>query len=105
MLTTRDLPFPSSVTAPDGAALWSIARCRVVDGRLEVFAYTQGAVRLVGSGVVMGVEPVETQRNTLRVSTDDGDWIIAKGQGCGCSHPLKRTTDATLDAVAAKASA
>lgn len=100
-----DLPFPAVVTSPDGDH-WPMARLRVLVDPLtvEVFAYERGAVRLVGRAIVLdytrpaGRGPTVAQTWTL--TTAAGDWLVQKGQGCGCGHPLKRATATMLDQAA-----
>lgn len=94
VLTTRDLPFPAVVTAPDGR-FWPLARLVVAGGELVVFEHTDGATRIaaraqIGASVVPGPRR-QGETPTWRVTEPEvGDWIITKGAGCGCSHPLKR---------------
>lgn len=93
-LATRDLPFPAVVTAPDGR-FWPMARLLVNGGELVVFEHTDGATRVaariqIGGHVLPGPRR-QGETQTWRVTEPEvGDWIVTRGQGCGCSHPLKR---------------
>jgi hypothetical protein len=92
------LPFPALVTSPTGEH-WPMARPRLLgpDDTLEVFAYEKGAVRLVAEvGPVAAVRAV-TPGKRWEVEAGAGTWVVEKGRGCGCGHPLKR---ANLDQVA-----
>lgn len=93
------LPFPAVVTAPDGEH-WSMARLRFVGDRLQVFAYSRGAVRLAAETTITETVQQTVERGRparYHLSSPDGTWVVEKGAGCGCGHPLKR---ADLDAVA-----
>lgn len=92
-ITTRDLPFPAVVTAPDGR-FWAMARLVVVGGELVVVEHVDGKTR-IGARVQIVASTLPGPRRqgetlTWRVIDADGDWIITKGAGCGCGHPLKR---------------
>lgn len=104
ILSTAALPFPAIVTSPAGDH-WPMARCRVQDEDgaqvLEVFVYEQGRVRLAAAGKVTAYDPPERAsagtRQTWLLTTPDGPFLVAAGQGCGCGHPLKRASIGALD--------
>lgn len=100
-MPTLALPFPALVTGPD-ASHWPMARPRLTAaGTLQVFAYERASVRLVAEAPVTDVK-VLAAGSRWCVETPDGPWLVEKGRGCGCGHPLKR---ANLDRIAAAASA
>lgn len=94
MITTRDLPFPAVVTAPDGR-FWPLARLLIDGGDLVVFEHAEGAVRVavrvhVGTFTLPGPRR-QGETPTWRITEPEvGDWLVTKGAGCGCGHPLKR---------------
>lgn len=88
------LPFPAVVTSPAGDH-YPMARLRAVGDVVQVFTYERGAVRLAAS-FTAGDARTESRTRTL-IGSADGDWVVEKGAGCGCGHPLKR---ANLDTVA-----
>lgn len=99
------LPFPALVTSPSGEH-WPLARPRFVGSRLQVFAYERGAVRLAADVETTATTSLHVERGRPArwsiLDADGGEWIVEKGPGCGCGHPLKR---ANLDQIAERAPA
>lgn len=92
-LLTHQLPFPAVVTAPDGR-FWPMARLLVVGGEVVVFEFTDrvkiAATIQIGGYTLPGPRR-QGETQTWRVTEPEvGDWIITRGNGCGCGHPLKR---------------
>lgn len=103
MITTRDLPFPAVVTAPDGR-FWPLARLLVEGGDLVVFEHAQGRVQVaarvqIADASVPG-RRVQGETPTWTVAEPEvGLWRITRGTGCGCGSPLKR---ANVQAILAR---
>jgi hypothetical protein len=75
---------------------WSMARLHVwTPERLRVIAMREGHPAVVATIEVVEHEApgrkVAGQPQLWRVVDRDGaTWIISRGPGCGCGHPLKR---------------
>lgn len=102
-------PFPARVWAPDAAPptqadlsggdppTWRIARLHAWTGtRLRVIAMRGDKPAVVETIEVVQIEAPDRVRREGELKvwrvTDDQDrvWVIARGAGCGCGHPLKR---------------
>lgn len=81
--------YPVAIQNPDGSVRHKPAKVYAHDGYTEVYVWDRDAgdaaqvMRLEGS-------PVPNGFRQWKVTTGEGDVLIAATGGCGCSHPLKR---------------
>lgn len=94
MPATRFRCFPADVTLPGGTELRTVL---VLDRGEGVHVYARRSdypgedtrderVVLVGT---FGTEVVPQQLDRWTIATDEGEVLVTRGSGCGCSHPLK----------------
>lgn len=119
MLTARPLtatawPFPARVWAPGAAEptrrdlsggdppTWAMARIHAQTAtRLRVIAMVDGNPTVVATIEVTEHEPPGRRTAAMPklwhvVDTDGQTWVVARGHGCGCGHPLKRLNPSSL---------
>lgn len=80
-------PFPLQVELPGGDTIQPVKAVESGPGEALVVEWDAGSGRTVE--VVSG-PVVEVGRETWRVTGVDGGYLLTRGRGCGCSHPLKR---------------
>lgn len=84
--------FPLTVHAPDGDL--TPARVIEVAGEVLIFTHDGTSPRLARRARL--TEAPDSRRILRRLATEAGEWTVEPEGGCGCRHPLKRTTRAAL---------
>lgn len=80
--------FPARVTIPGR----TLAKARVVvqDGKARLYEESRGVISVVAESDVKALEKSDRPRYRPHlISTEQGDWQIIQGGGCGCGSKLK----------------
>lgn len=65
------------------------------NGQARVFGVKDGQIAVLAAGTA--TEVPDNRRAFNQVNLDDGtSWQVIRSGGCGCGHPLKRTTREAL---------
>jgi len=86
--------FPATVTTPDGQ-VWRGARVVLTYDELFVWRADGAEPTPRGEPVLVArhgwrVLDSDVQRNRIwKIATEAGEFVAAKGGGCGCGSPLK----------------